>query len=578
MIFSLRFKVSALVLVLVTPLFLFLYYTNIYSTNVVREQVAKSASDTLTLHLGALDELLEQTGTYLLRTANESTLLELYSESDPDSVNYYVSIRKLMDQWYSDVSYYSVIRTVFVYHFERDELFLSSHKEYYREKEHIRSGLSSRLRSFAPPPSLKWEIVNIGGEPVLFKALQDKTGRLLIGVLVSIDSLAQPLLQLESARSDELVGILSGDGRQLWGQFAGEDLDRIRERLSRASNRAGRSIRLQDGNAYLFVNKPSQFAALNVFILLDEKSLLAELPLFQRVIQAIPAVVIVILAILLMLLSRLVFKPIQQLASGMRILGKGQLEFRLREENAREFRLITQQFNRMAAQIGHLKIDVYEEKMKAQQAELKHLQAQINPHFFMNSLNVVYHLVELQRYPLIKKMVSHLVSYFRFAMSTNDTWITLADELNHIRNYMEIQRVMYPDKLTYDEQLPEQFERALVPPLLIQPFVENAMKHGFTNNLRPFSVGVTVSEEPGQQPSSRMVIHIRDTGAGLSAQQLDMLNHRWHEHEPTDRQLGIWNVRRRMKMVYGERATLSFSNDSKSGAIVEMKIPCQRKE
>lgn len=574
---SLRFKVSALVLLLVTPLFLFLYYTNIYSTNIVREKVANSASDTLALHLSALDELLEQTGTYLTRTANDNLLLELYSASDPDSVNYYVSLRKLMDQWYNDVSYYSIIRTVFVYHQKRDELYLSSRKEYYQERDDIRSGLSSRLETLRLPTSLKWEIVTVGGEPVLFKALPDKSGRLLIGVLVSIDSLAQPLTQLRSARSDEKIGMISKDGKLLWGKFTNEDLVSIRGLLNEQSDRTSASIRLSDGNSYLFVGKPSLFSDLNAFILLDEKSLLDELPLFQRVIKGIPVAVIVMLVILLILLSRLVFKPIHSLASGMRILGKGQWDYRLKEGNTKEFRLITEQFNRMAEQIGDLKIDVYEEKMKVQQAELKHLQAQINPHFFMNSLNIVYHLVELQKYSLIKKMIGHLVSYFRFIMSTNDTWIPLASEMNHIRNYMEIQMVMYPDKLIYRERLPEEFESLFVPPLLVQPFVENAIKHGFIDNLKPFQVEITVSSEVGDDGVPYVSIQISDSGRGFSNPQLELLNGGLYEKEPTDRQLGVWNVRRRLVMFYDERANLVFRNDPRGGGVVEMKLPMKRR-
>lgn len=567
---SLRFKVSALVLLLVTPLFLFLYYTNIYSTNIVREKVAKSASDTLTLHLGSLDELLEQTSIYLLRSANENMLLELYSESPPDSVSYYLSIRKLMDQWYSDVSYYTIIRSVFVYHLDRKELFLSSQKEYYQEKDAISSGLSSQLKGSQLPTSLNWEFVTIGGEPVLYKVLPDKSGRLLIGVLVSIDSLAQPLIQLESAEGDDgRVGIISKDGKLLWGEFSNEDLQRIRSHLNDQSNGTGTSIRLSNGSSYLFVDKPSLFSNLNVFILLDEKSILEELPIFQRIIKSIPIAIVIIMVILLILLSRLVFKPIQQLASGMRILGKGHLEHRLKDGKSKEFQLITQQFNRMAEQIGDLKIDVYEEQMKVQQAELKHLQAQINPHFFMNSLNIVYHLVELKKYSLIKKVISHLVSYFRFIMSTNDTWITLTSELNHIRNYMEIQMVMYPDRLDFHEQLPKELENVLVPPLLIQPFVENAIKHGFINNSQPFRVSITVKEDE----ESCIAIQIKDSGPGFSGQQLDELNLGLYEKDPTDRQIGIWNVRRRLNMFYDQRAELSFHNDPQGGGVVDIKLP-----
>jgi two-component system sensor histidine kinase YesM len=230
----------------------------------------------------------------------------------------------------------------------------------------------------------------------------------------------------------------------------------------------------------------------------------------------------------------------------------------------------------MAEQIGNLKIDVYEEQMKVQQAELKHLQAQINPHFFMNSLNIVFHLVELQKYGLIKKMIGHLVSYFRFIMSTNDTWIALASELNHIRNYIEIQMVMYPDKLVYQEKLPKELESTLIPPLLIQPFVENAIKHGFINNTKPFEVGITVEEEAGMNGDSYIVIQIWDSGPGFSEQQLERLNLGLYEKKPTDRHLGIWNVYRRMMMFYDNRARLTFHNAPEGGGVVEIRLPVQR--
>lgn len=569
---SLRFKVSALVLLLVMPIFLFLSYTNIYARNIVREKVSDYALDTLALHLGTLDELLEQTSTYLTRTANESMLLELYSDSEPDSVNYYVSIRKLLDQWYSDVSYYSVIRSIFVYHQVRDELYLSSKKEYYQELDFVRTGLSSRLKTSKLPTSLRWEIVNVGGEPVLFKALPDKSGRLTIGILVSIDSLAQPLMQLEASRSGERIGVISNEGELLWGDFSADDLDRILPHIQGHSERKNSSIPLEDGSSYLFLNKPSLYSSLNVFILLDEKSLLDELVLFQRVIKLIPIGVVIVLMILLVLLSRLVFKPIHSLTSGMRILGKGQLDYRLKEENSKEFQMITQQFNRMAGQIGDLKIGVYEEKMKTQQAEMKHLQAQINPHFFMNSLNIVYQLVELQKFDLIKKMITHLVSYFRFIMNTNEAWIPLASELNHIRNYMEIQMVMYPRKLVFQEVLPPELEDTPVPPLLVQPFVENAIKHGFMNHAKPFELSVSVSKEEGEG-GTYMTVRISDTGPGFSEELLDELNRGIYEKQPTDRQLGVWNVRRRLTMAYDIQATLRFRNGSEGGGIVEMSLP-----
>lgn len=573
---SLRLKVSVLVLLLVIPIILFLYYTNIYSRTIVREQVSSYASDTLALHLSTLDELLDQTGTYLTRTSNESLLLELYSVSDPDSVSYYVSLRKLMDQWYNDVSYYSIIRTVFVYHQQRDELYLSSNREYYGERDAIREGLAPQLESYSLPTSMKWEIVTVGGEPALYKAVPDKSGRLLIGILVSIDALAQPLTQLESTGKGERIGIISEDSELLWGEFDNADLQGILGLLQSQTGTRGSILPLSDGNNYLVLGRQSIFSPLHVVILLDEKVLLSELLLFERVIQFIPLAVVLLLALLLAMLSRLVFRPIHTLMSGMRLLGKGHLDYRLKEEKSKEFQTITQQFNWMAEQIGDLKIGVYEEQMKVQHAELKHLQAQINPHFFMNSLNIVYQLVELQQLALSQKMVRHLVSYFRFIMNTNDAWIPLHSELGHIRNYIDIQMVMYPGKLSFREHVPEALGQMLVPPLLVQPFVENAMKHGFVSNAKPFELALEVEERISAEGKREAAIRVSDSGPGFSDEQLELLNSGIYEREPTDRQLGVWNVRRRLVMTYGDEAKLSFGNRPQGGGEVTLILPVQR--
>jgi two-component system sensor histidine kinase YesM len=103
-----------------------------------------------------------------------------------------------------------------------------------------------------------------------------------------------------------------------------------------------------------------------------------------------------------------------------------------------------------------LKINVYEEMMKAQEAEFKHLQAQINPHFYLNSLNVIYSLSSLGENRLVERMTEHLADYFRFITRAHRDSITVEEELEHIRNYLEIQSLRFPEKLAYRIDLPEE--------------------------------------------------------------------------------------------------------------------------
>ncbi len=107
--------------------------------------------------------------------------------------------------------------------------------------------------------------------------------------------------------------------------------------------------------------------------------------------------------------------------------------------------MVNHTFNGMMEQIQELRIHVYEEQLNKQKAELQHLQLQINPHFFMNSLNIIYNLALVKNYALIQEMAISLVQYFRYMFRSNLTFLPLKDELQHIRNYIRIQELRFLD-------------------------------------------------------------------------------------------------------------------------------------
>src|SRR5690606_33314794 len=126
----------------------------------------------------------------------------------------------------------------------------------------------------------------------------------------------------------------------------------------------------------------------------------------------------------------------------------------------------------MMDEIQRLRVNVYEEQLNKQREELQRLQLQVNPHFFLNSLNIVYNLAKVKNFNLIMEMTSALIQYFRFLFRSNTSFVKLKDELEHTRNYMNIQTLRFPEKLYCNVDAPIYLNDVPVPPLIIQSFVE----------------------------------------------------------------------------------------------------------
>lgn len=269
----------------------------------------------------------------------------------------------------------------------------------------------------------------------------------------------------------------------------------------------------------------------------------------------------------------MVIRPILNLLGGIHRIRNGAMETKLPASNLLEFQALNQAFNCMVVEIQDLKIDVYEERLNAQKAEMKHLQMQINPHFFLNTLNIIFQLADLKRYELVKKTVHHLVQYFRFMLQAKDHDLTLEQELDHIRNYLEIQKMRYQQSFEFRITMDDELRQACIPSLIVQPFVENAMLHGISLKAEIFRLEISAMRS--EAPDDMMIIEVSDNGKGMSAEKLAELSSPEYMPASEDRHIGIWNVKKRLEMRYQERASISLSENDPSGFRVTLRLPIE---
>ncbi|WP_438448727.1 sensor histidine kinase [Gorillibacterium sp. sgz5001074] len=566
-IHSVRLRIILGFAFVIAPIVAFLFFNNAYSIRLVREQLSSNYDNLLQQYVQNTDKMLDETSLYLYRFVNDPDFSTLYA-SGPDSNEYYLTKIRIFNKLNSGIGYYNVISSLFMYSPAYKELLLASGEDHNAQLLEIGRHIDGLTRS----GDGKWQLIQTSDGYAIAK-IAVVSSEVVAGVWIKLDNLIEPLRTWNLGPEGEAAALDLTGGRSLLtpSRMKGELWEIFSEK---GPGHAGNYLLIDDPSLTvkrLLVKADSPSTGVRYMLAVPETTILKSLPYFQKVVYIIPFGVLLVLGLYLSILQRVLIGPFSALIRGMRRIGQGKLDTRLHMPKRGEFAFLIKVFNDMAEQIRALKINVYEEKLRVQQAEYKHLQVQINPHFYMNSLNIIYNLAVLRDFTTLKKMALHLADYFRFTIHSNRSLITLAEELKHIGNYMEIQRLRYPDNLTYVIDLPPEFRELELPPLTVQPFVENAILHGFKNRNLPFEIRIEAISETGSDGMERVQVSVRDTGVGFSEEWL-------REFAATDwrsmqgEHVGIWNVMRRLDIHYGEAATVTLGN-TEEGAEVLLRLP-----
>ncbi|BBH21305.1 hypothetical protein Back11_26500 [Paenibacillus baekrokdamisoli] len=570
---SLRSKLIIGFLAVTVPLFILLMYNNLYAMDVVRAQVGQSNKNLLAMYMNEIDRTLEDTESYVYNFVVQNSDLSVYGKAKTGSADYFFSKVRLQNKMMSDIIRYPNVNMFFVYSRSDRELLSTS----FRGGDFAKmESVSKALKNFISEQNdstlseKKWKVLQRGGELAMVRLIKTDNDQ-LVGVWMDVDKLMIPLNYLNLGDQGQAL-FVSNQGKPLTKTTIRE-LQAPSYTLSLpAATELYRTLRTIQEKKYLIVATASRKASIHLAVLVPESTLLQQLPYFQRLLYVIPLIGMVVLAIYLLLLQRTLLKPMYYLIKGMRRIKRGELETRLAGASSKEFMIINDTFNDMVAQIHDLKIDVYEEHIRTQKAELKHLQVQINPHFLLNAINIIYNLAELNKTDLIKKMSKHITKYFRFVTRTNLNAVSVSKELEHIESYLEIQQLRFPNYLRYEISLDTELANEAIPPLIIQPFVENAVIHGFVMGKEPFVIQVMVIR-PTQLDAPYYEVHIADNGVGMGHEQLEELQRNDLNADFEDGHLGIWNVRHRLKLQYGTASELTFEQRVPKGTLVIMRIP-----
>ena len=260
------------------------------------------------------------------------------------------------------------------------------------------------------------------------------------------------------------------------------------------------------------------------------------------------------------LFTRRLSTPMADLERGMNEIEK-LAEVRIRKNSFYEVELLAGNYNRMIHRIRILMDEISDKEKTLRHAELNALVSQINPHFLYNTLDTIVWMAEFNDSTRVIALTKSLAAFFRLSLSGGRELITVGDELEHVRQYLYIQKERYGDKLNYTIHAPEEVLDYTVPKIILQPIAENSIYHGIKPLDRPGQITITVQEE-----GEKLIFTVSDNGAGCRPDAAAA------DNPSRPGKVGLKNVDERLKLYYGPGYGVTIHSAPGAGCRVELTV------
>ncbi|WP_199615355.1 cache domain-containing sensor histidine kinase [Paenibacillus alkalitolerans] len=277
--------------------------------------------------------------------------------------------------------------------------------------------------------------------------------------------------------------------------------------------------------------------------------------------------VLVFVILLAYLLSSNLSRPIQSLERSMKLVERGDFDTPIHVRGYDEVEKLSRRFNIMVSRVRQLMDQIVEEQEEKRKNEFEVLQAQINPHFLYNTLNSVVRLAGSGKNEEVVTMITSLSKFFRVSLSKGKSVIPVRDELEHIRNYLIIQKLRFKNKFEFEITAQDEVLDLMTLKLLLQPIVENAIYHGIEKMVDQGYISISAAIVDGN-----VRFQVKDNGLGIPSDRLrTMLNGSKAGGEGSG--VGVRNVHERIRLYYGDKYGLDVESELEEGTTVNIWIP-----
>lgn len=404
---------------------------------------------------------------------------------------------------------------------------------------------------------------------VNYKNLDEKVGM----VIVSLDEeLLQDSYDIENDSAGRDTYIIDSEGRIISNKYRqsmiGTKINRNigSKRLQEKEYINASSIHGRWVNVYVSTNEQREWTVVSV---IDDANLKLTIFLQTLYTAGIAFVILLIAFVGSLSISRRLNSDIERLSSGMGRAKEGDLNSRIdiNEDTPKEIETMANAYNDM---IDKLRESTEKERIatkKQQDAHIVALEAQINPHFLYNTLDTInWMAIEKEEFD-ISNAINALATILRYAIAKSNALVTVREEIEWLKKYIFLQQFRLKDAVLCELDVDPDIMDASIHKLLMQPFIENAIIHGFEDPTENATLWISLKNE-----DNHIVIRIKDNGKGMSPEMVDQINK--GVIEAKDRtHIGMGNVITRMNMYYADDASVSVESTMDVGTVITLKVP-----
>ncbi len=260
--------------------------------------------------------------------------------------------------------------------------------------------------------------------------------------------------------------------------------------------------------------------------------------------------------------------PINHLAHIMRKVKKKSVFEQVDSEGPEEIRLIGETYNEMILRIQELMEENVQKEREKQKEEIMALEYQINPHFLANTINSIHFMAKVAKFESIQKMAEAMNKILALSFRNKESVQTLQDELDILEAYVYIMKIRYANGFDVEFEVEDSCKKYMVPKLMLQPFIENAIVHGFSGKDEQGEIKVIVTKNEKQ-----LLFQICDNGIGMDADEIAQVLNKEPENGS---KIAIANINKRLKLYYGYEEILSFESVKGEYTIVRFAIPLEQ--
>ena len=375
--------------------------------------------------------------------------------------------------------------------------------------------------------------------------------------------------------SEYLVKSVHYEGKIIYAVISSEDILKPLRKLN-IGNNGKLSLKepnnIPSENYLIHAQNEKTHLPFDIYVLVDYAEVFRNITLLEVFLSAVPIIITILSIIIILYIRQWMIKPITRFTERLSQLGDSipPSEFFI-SEGILEIDKANDKLNKVIFDMQELKIREYHSQLELKKIELNYLKNQIRPHFYLNMLSMIHSMLQTKNYKEIEELTILTSNYLRHLFMANQDFSELKDEVQHIKDYLEIQRIRYGNSIYFSLNYNDDLQNTLVPSLLLQTFIENTIKHGFSfQDL--FTILLSIKKVQTED-SDYIQICIEDNGPGFSEEILSKLNQKQSLITEDGHHIGITNTIERLNLLYPNDYTITFENNEEGGAKILLLIP-----